>query len=70
MTGNTLPRLQMTDIERLPIPIPSPLVQKRLCSEITKLKSEAAALRAKAATELAEAKQSIEALILGKGSPA
>jgi restriction endonuclease S subunit len=68
MTGNTLPRLQLADIVRLPIPIPPPQVQEKLCSEITKLRLEAASLRATAAIELNNAKKSIEALILGYGS--
>lgn len=67
MTGNTLPRLQMADIERLPIPIPPLPVQEKLSVEIVRLKNEAAALRAKATEELAKAKQSIESLILGEG---
>jgi restriction endonuclease S subunit len=70
MTGNTLPRLQMTDIARLPIPIPPQQVQERLCSEMTKLRSESASLRANAMIEFNDAKQSIEALILGKGGTA
>jgi hypothetical protein len=65
MTGNTLPRLQMADIEQLPIPIPPPEVQGKLCAEITKLRTDAATLRAQAATGLEEAKKSIESLILG-----
>jgi hypothetical protein len=68
MTGNTLPRLQMSDIEQLPIPIPPPKVQEWLCAEITRLKTEAAALRGRAAIELEEAKKSIEDLFLSKGA--
>lgn len=64
MTGNTLPRLQRTDIDRLPIPIPPKKDQERLAIQIEELKSKAATLRARAAENLAQAKGSIEALIL------
>lgn len=68
MTGNTLPRLQTADIEQLPIPIPPRPVQEKLCAELSKLRSQAAALRTQAADELARAKQSIESIILKIGS--
>lgn len=66
MTGNTLPRLQMADIEQLPVPVPPIPVQNELCEKIAKLRTEAATLRANAATQLADAKRFIEATILGQ----
>jgi len=65
MTGNTLPRLQMSDIEKLPIPVPTPPVQELLDTKINKLKMEARTLRHQANAELAKEKREIEALILG-----
>ena len=66
MTGNTLPRLQTSDIEKLPIPVPPPDVQKRLCDQIEGLKTEARKLRAAARANLETAKREIEMIILGK----
>jgi len=66
MTGNTLPRLQMSDIERLPIIVPPIHVQKSICAKIAKLQVSARALRLRAFSDLEKAKQKIEALILGK----
>lgn len=66
MTGNTLPRLQTSDIERLPIPVPPPEVQKRLCVKIETLRNEARKLREGARADLERAKRNIETLILGK----
>lgn len=68
MTGNTLPRLQTSDIERLPVVIPPLSNQKSICAKIGKLQSTARALRRQAATDLEGAKSSIEAMILGKES--
>ncbi|TNJ33732.1 restriction endonuclease subunit S [Arenimonas terrae] len=67
MTGNTLPRLQTSDIEQLPIPIPPVVVQKRICEQIDRIRAKAFALRDRANTELRQAKRDIEALIIGKG---
>ena len=66
MTGNTLPRLQMSDIEKLPIPVPPKPVQEKLASKIAELTTEARKLRQEAAAGLEKAKGEIEALILGK----
>lgn len=70
MTGNTLPRLQMSDIERLPIPVPPADVQKKVCVKINELRAEAHALREQARADFEKAKRDIEALILGKESSA
>lgn len=66
MTGNTLPRLQMNDIERLLIPVPSSIKQKRICDRINEIRSQARVLREQARLDLEAAKGEIEALILGK----
>jgi restriction endonuclease S subunit len=66
MTGNTLPRLQMSDIERLPIPVPSPDLQRDICFEISKLRAKAIDHREQARADLEKAKRDIEAMIFGK----
>ncbi len=68
MTGNTLPRLQTEDIRRLPIPLADVKTQQRIVTKIAAVRAEAKALRAAAATQLAAAKQEIEALLLGTQS--
>jgi type I restriction enzyme, S subunit len=66
MTGNTLPRLQMSDIERLPIPVPGHDIQKKLCREIADIYERVRALNDQARNNLQSAKRDIEALIFGK----
>jgi len=68
MTGNTLPRLQMADIERLPIPIPPGPVQERICKRVAAIREKAAHTRAKALAELEAARKAIENLILGSAT--
>jgi hypothetical protein len=64
MTGNTLPRLQTRDIERLPIPIPDKDIQDRIVTYAAKTQSEAVKLTQSAITELESAKREIEAILL------
>lgn len=66
MTGNTLPRLQMNDIEALPIPVPPPDIQETICARINQLRVKACTLREQARADLEKAKRGIETLILGK----
>lgn len=66
MTGNTLPRLQMSDIGALPIPVPPSEYQEKICTRINAIKSKALVLREQARADLEQAKRDIEALILGK----
>lgn len=66
MTGNTLPRLQVADIERLLIPVPPAPIQAKICQRIAELRQKALALRTEAVTELEQSKRMIEATILGK----
>lgn len=66
MTGNTLPRLQMSDIEKLPIPIPPAPIQRKLDARINELRAEARNLRKQANAEFEKTKHQIESLILGK----
>jgi restriction endonuclease S subunit len=65
MTGNTLPRLQTRDIERLMIPIPPNEVQRRICAEARSREKAANALRQEANAGLESAKREIEAILLG-----
>ena len=66
MTRNTLPRLQVADIERLLIPVPPAPIQAKICQRIAELRQKALALRTEAVTELEQSKRRIEATILGK----
>ncbi len=70
MTGNTLPRLQIEDILKLPIPQPSPAVQSRICAEISSIRSQARSLRTQAQADLEQAKRDIEAMIIGEPTEA
>lgn len=63
MTGNTLPRLQVSDIVKLPIPVPPRPVQEKLASKINELRVEARRLRKQANAGLEAAKRAIEARI-------
>ena len=56
----------MSDIEKLPIPVPPLPVQEKLDAQINNLRMKARTLRHQANTELEKAKREIEALILGK----
>lgn len=69
MTGSTLPRLQMQDIERLAIPLPPRDVQDTIVAKIEELRQSARALFAQAQAELDAAKVAIEGMILGEDSP-
>jgi restriction endonuclease S subunit len=66
MTGNTLPRLQMEDILKLPIPHPSDDKQKKICEKIAVIRAQVRSLRAQAQGDLEQAKSEIEAMILGQ----
>ena len=66
MTGNTLPRLQMSDIVRLPVVVPPLPVQETICTKINKLQMGARRLRRQANEELEKAKREIENIILGR----
>ncbi len=66
MTGNTHPRLQTNDIERLPIPVPPSDVQSKICKQINIIRNKARRLRKQARADLEKAKRDIEALLLGK----
>jgi len=65
MSGNTLPRLQSEDIEKLFIPIPPLEKQLEIVDRITAIRNQAKQLRQAAAAELERAKQEVEAMILG-----
>ena len=65
MTGNTLPRLQTTDIANLIIPYPSMKLQEEIVDSVFKIKGKAKRLRTEGESLLNEAKQKIEKLIIG-----
>lgn len=68
MTGNTLPRLQIGDIEALPIPVPPSPIQEAVCDRISAIRAKAFSLREQALADMNRAKRDIEALILGEES--
>lgn len=65
MTGNTLPRLQTTDIDNLIIPCPDMEIQEKIVSVVSKTKNIAKQLQKEGNVLLEEAKQKIESLIIG-----
>ena len=65
MTGNTLPRLQTTDIDNLIIPCPDMEIQEKIVGVISKTKNDAKQLQKEGNVLLEEAKQKIEKLIIG-----
>ena len=64
MTGNTLPRLQTTDIGNLIIPCPDMEIQKKIVSVVSKAKNDAKQLQEEGSTLLEETKQIIESQII------
>lgn len=64
MTGNTLPRLQATDIENLIIPYPDIKIQEKIVNDISKAKDKARLLKDEGNAILKETKQAIEKQIL------
>ena len=64
MTGNTLPRLQTQDIQRLPILFPPFDVQEKIADEVVRRQSEAAKLRQEAVAKWEAAKAQFEAQLL------
>lgn len=65
MTGNTLPRLQTTDIDNLTIPCPDMEIQEKIVSMVSKTKTIAKQLQKEGNVLLEEAKQKVESLITG-----
>lgn len=64
MTGNTLPRLQTTDIDNLIIPCPDMKLQEEIVNSVSKIKGKAKKLKEEGDTLLNEVKLKIEKLIL------
>lgn len=64
MTGNTLPRLQISDILQLTVPIPPVNIQKKIAGEVKSRTNKAKQLRAEAEEILERAKQEVEQMIL------
>lgn len=65
MTGNTLPRLQTTDIENLIIPYPDIETQEKIVAFVTKIKCEANKLREDGCQRMSAVKKEIEHIIIG-----
>ena len=65
MSGNTLPRLQIEDIQRLFIPIPPLKKQTEIANQIMEIRDQAKQLREEAKKELEQAKKEVELIILG-----
>ena len=64
MTGNTLPRLQTEDIEKLLIPIPSEEIQVKICNGVQSSYAKIRTLRAQAVQVLADAQRQVEQMIV------
>ena len=64
MTGNTLPRLQTQDVQKLLIPLPSFDIQEKIADEVMKRQSEAAKLRQEADAIVEEAQKEVELILL------
>ena len=67
MTGNTLPRLQTQDVQKLLIPLPSFDIQEKIADEVMKRQSEAAKLRQEADAIVEAAKREVEQDSFGRG---
>lgn len=65
MTGNTLPRLQTTDIENLIIPYPDMVVQETIVDYVNELQKKARLLKDDGNRLLENAKIKIENIIIG-----
>lgn len=64
MTGNTLPRLQTTDIENLIIPYPDIETQEKIVAHVTKIKEQAKQLQKEGDISIEKTKQKIENLLI------
>lgn len=64
MTGNTLPRLQTTDIDNLIIPYPDIIAQEEIVKTVSTIKNKAKRLKKEGNALLEEVKQKIEKIIL------
>lgn len=65
MTGNTLPRLQTTDVDNLILPFPETTIQEEIVKTISAKKDKAKQLQKEGDALLEEAKQQIEKMIIG-----
>ena len=64
MTGNTLPRLQTQDVQRLLILLPPSNVQEKIADKVMKWQSEAAKLRQEADAIVEVAQREVERILL------
>jgi restriction endonuclease S subunit len=65
MSGNTLPRLQFEDIQKLLIPLPPLEKQTEIADHIAQIRRRAKQLQQEAVEGLEQAKLEVEALLLG-----
>lgn len=65
MTGNTLPRLQTTDVDNLILPIPDIAMQEGIVNTVNSMKDKAKQLQKEGDALLEEAKQIVEKMIIG-----
>lgn len=65
MTGNTLPRLQFSDVENLIIPVPDYSRQKEIAETVQNMRKRAQTLQEEGNALLLDAKRQIESLLIG-----
>lgn len=65
MTGNTLPRLQTSDVENLLLPLPNGAVQKSIGEGVRNVQKQVNQIREEANQTVIQAKQQVERMILG-----
>ena len=66
MTGNTLPRLQTTDVDNLILPIPDIAIQEEIVKHVYTIKDHAKQLHQEGDALLEKAKQKVEKMIIDK----
>ena len=67
MTGNTLPRVQLSDVLSLPIPVPPKDIQQRIVGQANKIKANAKCLKTHAVDQLSVVKKYIEEELMSEG---
>ena len=66
MTGNTLPRLQTSDVENLFLPLPDKDIQRTIAEEVKGIQKRAKQIQEEASRSVVQAKQKVEQMILGE----
>ena len=65
LTGNTLPRLQTTDVDNLILPIPDVAIQEEIVKHVYTIKDQVKQLQQEGDALLEKAKQEVEKMIIG-----